>query len=247
MSHDIEKYRSETPPDKTPVKNIFQYYRNPYIILFGGIILIGLTTLAGTGLLAKKITIVIEIIFIEIAAINQFFKYRKHFYKKWHWITVVVCIFFFAFLGLHLFFTASSGDKPNIDIAIYSFTIQKRNPPVSEIIKFENTRPSSAYHFFCVVRLCLDTVTERDSLDLLEIVNRHKEENNTLVKELITTKTPIDSLSEKEFSILSKSHPITLGAISYYDESNAYHLIYFCFEHGENNTYKNYPKYNFGD
>lgn len=157
-------------------------------------------------------------------------------------IFFLVCIFL-LFLN-HFLQTDYITEKPVIDISIGNFILQKGTPPASFLIKYENISQSPARHFYNVTRLCVDSVTDRDSLDLLDIVARHKEENVTLVKELSLTKIPFDTLSEFAFNYLSKQTLFILGAIGYYDESNKYHLSYFCFELLKNNRYKNYPKYN---
>jgi hypothetical protein len=134
--------------------------------------------------------------------------------------------------------------KPHIDISIVEY-ILKKGIPISLIIKFENGNPKSpAYHFTCVTHCFVDTVTDKDSLEALAVLRQYENGNNTLVKETTLKKTLSDSLSENDFEYISKRPHFTLGAFSYYDESNKYHLLYFCYEHLNNNLHRNYFKYN---
>ncbi len=157
-------------------------------------------------------------------------------------ISLLLAILFFVLN--HYWGPNNTSAKPVIDISIGELTLQKRTPSASFPIKYENISQSSAQHFFNVTRLCVDSVSDRDSLDLLDIVLRHKQENVTLVKELTLTKIPFDTLSDYELNYLSKRTLFILGAIGYYDESSEYHLSYFCFQLLKNRMYKNYPKYN---
>ncbi len=137
------------------------------------------------------------------------------------------------------------GNKPYIDISINDVVLEK-GAPISLNLKLENIGKSPAYHFFNMTRLCIDSVTDNDSIDVLTIAKRHKRDNvSPLVKEFNLTKTLFHSLSETQFSYFSNKTLFVLGAISYYDDPGKYHLFFFCYKLLKN-KYEDYAKYNSG-
>ncbi len=140
-----------------------------------------------------------------------------------------------------------AGNKPHIDISIHNLVL-KKGEPISLILELENIGKSPAYHFFNLIGLFVDSVTDIDSIYMVTNAKQHKRENVTLVHEFFLVKTLSHSLSEAEFDSLSQNTLFLLGTISYYDDLDKYHLFFFCYKlpKDQRDRYENYAKYNSG-